>query len=588
MRSGYTWSFVVGCAGLLLLFIHVAIGQVTRELFDPTLGTSLPRPAPSTPSVLSPPVTPSAPVTPIAPMMPTLATTPQQSASPGNEPAVFNTSGYISSAASPGFVPISEEMTRLWRRELPTLTDSEEETTQPTNTEMTRQVLDRLTTVLEDETEDEREERELSILRHQAEQLVDPARREMALERLVQAEAAFQSRIERRAVDEVGADLFYTPRLKEQYISAGWCQLFDGHTDFGWKVQDAGYYGGGEFTFGQGEIRSNPYRPGMVYTVMPFCDLSLQFDYWAEKDSEVLLLLKTPPNPDDLNTSCYTFVLNSGRTDRPRGLLLGKHEYSLPQLRTMREIWDNPASEGEGSWHTFRVRIEEGNIQVWMDRRSAITYFDPHPISAGHIAFLVAKGEARFRNVIWQPRQTLAVFDATGIGDLPWHDSEELELIGDNSRGFRLLRGSVESIDVFGNFVLQMQYNQGINSGRSSLFVRGLPRQKNTGYEISLQNFPGRRDRESIVGVDAGSFRQIKDARYVRAQDMQWTHLTVAVMDRQLATWVNGVPVCQIEDPRTRIRETGPFLAPGTIRLSVPENNPAFQFRQLTVSPVAE
>jgi hypothetical protein len=110
-----------------------------------------------------------------------------------------------------------------------------------------------------------------------------------------------------------------------------------------------------------------------------------------------------------------------------------------------------------------------------------------------------------------------------------------------------------------------------------------------SGYEISLQNFPTRQDRESVRGVDAGAFRQRQDARYIRAQDMQWTHLTVAAMDRQLATWVNGVPVCEITDRRTVPWPpgTGPFLQPGAISLSVPEDNQSFQFRRLTVAPVA-
>jgi len=448
--------------------------------------------------------------------------------------------------------------------------------------------MDRLTSVLEDETEDDREERELLAQRQRAELLLDSELREAALERIAQAEIARQNRLARRAIDEVGADLFHFPRLKEQYLDAGWVQLFDGHTDTGWIAQDSGHYAGGRFTFGQGEIVSDPYHPGMVYTTMPFCDFTLQFDYWAERDSEVLLLLKTPPNPEDLHTSCYTIVLNSGRSSRPRGLLLGRHDYTLPQLRAMRETWDDPTNEEAGSWHSIRVRIEEGTIQVWLDRRSANTYFNPNPISVGHVAFLVAKGEARFRNIIWQPRQTVAIFDTEDSSDLPWLISEDLEIIGDNTAGFRLLSGSVESTDVFGNFVLQMEYFQGSISGNSSLFVRALPGQKNTGYEVSLQNFPRRRDRESAVGVDAGSFRHIRDARYVRAQDMQWTYLTVAVMDRQLATWVNGVPVSEIEDLRTRVTETGPFLTPGTIRLTVPEGNTSFQFRRLTVSsPVA-
>ena len=570
-RSIFVCSSLSCFIGLLLFFAHTTFGQGTRYLFDPAVGTPQPR--------ATPPPTATHVFVPV-PSVPSINGT--------------TTAGFPESAplANIPNTPISNELGRVLTRDMPALADVEEPPSAVApNAHMARQAIDRLTTVLESvfesETEDEREDRELWAQRQRAEQLVDPELREAALERVVQAEVARQNRLARRAIDEVGADLFDVPRLQPQYLHAGWCQLFDGHTDTGWRVQDSGHYGGGRFTFGQGEIRSDPYHPGMVHTTMPFGDLTLRFDYWAEKNSEVFLLLKTPPNPEDLNTSCYTIVLNSGRSDRPRGLLLGRHDYSLPQLRTMREMWDNPTSEEEGSWHSVQVRIEAGTIQIWLDRRSVSAYFDPKPISVGHIAFLVAKGEARFRNIIWQPKQTIAVFDAEGRSDLPWHISENMEIIGNNTAGFRLLGGSVESTDIFGNFVLQMQYFQGSISGNSSLFVRALPGQKNTGYEISLQNFPSRQDRESTVGVDAGSFRHIRDARYVRAQDMQWTHLTVAVMDRQLKTWVNGVPVSEIEGRHTSVSETGPFLEPGTIRLTVPEDNTSFQFRRLTVSPVA-
>jgi len=567
MRSICVCSPLLCFVGLLLLFAHASLGQGTRDLFDfdPSSGAPQPRVSPPTVTHIVIPV----------PSLPSSGET--------------TTSRLPESVLLPNVpsIPISSGLGRLLTRDLPTLADAEGTSSAVTpGLNVARQAVDRFETILEEETEDEREERELLIQRQRAELILDTRRREAALEQVLQAETARQNRLARRAIDEVGADLFYVPRLKELYLNAGWVQLFDGHTDTGWNVQDSGHYAGGRFTFGQGEIRSDPYHPGMVYTTMPFGDLTLRFDYWAERNSEVLLLLKTPPNPEDLNTSCYTIVLNSGRANRPRGLLLGRHDYSLPQLRTMRETRDDPANEEEGTWHSITVRIEGGNIQIWQDRRGVSAYFDPHPISAGHIAFLVAKGEARFQNIIWQPKQPIAIFDAEDRSDLSRHISENLEIVGNNTTGFRLLSGSVESTDVFCNFVLQMQYFQGNVSGNSSLFVRALPGQRNTGYEISLQNFPRLHDRESAVGVDAGSFRHIRNARYVRAQDMQWTYLTVAVMDRQLKTWVNGIPVCEIEDRRTRATETGPFLEPGTIRLTVPDDNTSFQFRRLTVSPV--
>jgi len=558
MRSVCTGSFLVCFAGLFLFFAHIVAGQGTRELFGPILGTN-----PQQNQRTSPP-TPAP-----------LPNAPPNSAS--------------STSTPPPSAPIGGGLYQRLISDLPVAANTET-TPLPVavpNTETTRPTADTFTSsVLETETEEEREERDLLLQRQQAEQITDPERREAALEQMVQLETARRNRLARRAINEAGADLFYVPRLKEQYLDTGWCQLFDGYTDFGWKIQNSGHYAGGKFTFGQGEIESDPWNPGMVYTKIPFGDITLWFDYWAEKNSEVLLLMNTPPNPDDLNSSCYTFVLNSKKSNRPRGLLLGRHGYSYQDLRTMRERWDDPANKEKGTWHSVRIRIEEGNIQVWLDRRNAITYFETNPIAAGHIAFLVAEGKARFQNILWQPKRAIPLFDTEGRNDSPWRRSDKLEFVGEHESGFRLLRGSVESTDVFENYVLQMQYYQGDISGRSSLFVRSQPGREGTGYEISLQNFPRQRDRESTVGVDAGSFREIKDARYVRAQDLQWTYLTAVVMDRQLQTWINGVPVCEIEDRRKVPVLTGPFLEPGTIRLSVPEDNSSFQFRRLTISPI--
>jgi len=140
--------------------------------------------------------------------------------------------------------------------------------------------------------------------------------------------------------------------------------------------------------------------------------------------------------------------------------------------------------------------------------------------------------------------------------------------------------------------MLQMQYFQVNNSGQSSLFIRTLPGQENSGYEISLQNAPRYEDRQMMRGLDAGGFPQMKDARYIRAQDQQWTYFTAVAMDRQIQTWVNGVPVCLIHDKRPlrenvpNDRKMRPFLEPGVIRFSVPKENDGFRFRRLNVSPI--
>jgi len=568
------WSVPLYFAGVLLLFVHSANGQGMRDLIDltpkPIQPTPSPVPSPQPGRVLFPTLPNGEAIPALTPANP--FGRPEEQILLRNNPIIFNS-----------------ELSRILTQSSPAGGAPQNSPPSDDSTTASKQLLDKIASVFEEATEDEREEHELLFQRRQAEQISDPERRRETLERIARTETAYRNRLARRQAEEVGADLFYVPRLKEQFLKEGWCQLFDGHTDTCWKIQAEGPYGGGKFTFGPNEICSDPYHPGLIYTSVPFGDSNLRFDFCAEKDSEVYLLLKTPPDPADLNSSCYTFVLNSTKSNRPRGILLGRHGLSFAALRSMREMLDNPENEADEVWHSVIVTCEGNDIQFWMDNRSPMTYFDPKPLLSGHIAFLVAKGKARFQNILWQPGRAISIFDAEHEGETPWRMSQGAEFDGNSGNaGFSLAKGAVESKEFYKNFVLQMRYRQGMISGRSSLFVRSLPGQENTGYEISLQNFPKRKDRESVVGVDAGAFRQIKDARYVRAQDQQWTYLTVAAVDRQLQTWVNGVPVCEITDQR-KVQENslvGPFLRPGPIRLSVPPENTLFEFQHLTMSPI--
>ena len=571
--------------GLFLFVAPSTLGQGTRYVIDPDLLT--PHQAqPDSPSTPTPSGSSSLPGSVlVSPLQPGRTTT-----VPPGFPGVGN------SMSAPNTGRVRDELGRLFIGN--SILPPPVGTSNPTPpSDLPRPPsagqLDRSESMLEEETDDEREVRMLYEQRQRAEQIADPEQRQEALERIQQNEANFQKRLARRQADEIGTEdtLFYFPRLRERWLREGWCQLFDGHTDFGWKIQTEGNYAGpwegGKFTFGQGEIGSDPRFPGLIYTQIPFGDINLRFDYWAEKDSRVFLLLKTPPDPADLNKSCYAFVLNSDQSNRPRGLLLGRHDHTLTELRNMRNTWDDPMSKEEGTWHSVTVKTEENIIQFWMDKRPPISYYVGTPLQTGHIAFLVTKGKARFQNVLWRPNLSVAIFDANNERERPWRLSEGGEMIGNNDAGFSLLVGSVESKEVFANYSLQMQYRQGDHSGKSSLRVRSLPERENTGYEISLQNTPTRYDRETVRGVDAGGFLQAMDARYIRVRDQQWTYFTMVAMDRQIQTWVNGVPVCAIYD-RRGIKDalSAPFLNPGTIRLSVPTENDQFQFRRLAVSPM--
>jgi hypothetical protein len=448
----------------------------------------------------------------------------------------------------------------------------------------------------ESETNDDRFERELRQERQKAEKIEDPDKRQKALDEVQRKEETRQLWLDQRQKTEQGADFFVVPPLKERLLKEGWCQLFDGQTSFGWQTPKTGYYSGGVFNFGSGEIQSNPLYPGLLYTTNQFGDFSLRFDYQADPDDEVLLLLKTPPTPKDLYSSCYTVVLNSGRPDRPRGLILGRQQYSEDELRSLTDIQQREEAGAKNDsgrlWHSFAAKFDRSQLILWVDRREPIIFLDPKPIQYGYVGLLVAKGNARFRNILWQPGAPMPVFDQYDKQKGWRAESENVKFSQIQENVYRLTGGpgSIESLETFGNFVLQLEYYNGMTSSRSSLFFRSIPQQYQSGYEISLQNFPTRQDRDSMVGVDAGSFRDIKDARYVRPPDQEWNFLTLVAVDRHFQTWINGVPVCEITDSRKAKEDSkeGPFLKAGTLQFYAPSEGTLIQYRNIKIAPMHE
>ncbi|MDR3233596.1 MAG: DUF1080 domain-containing protein [Planctomycetaceae bacterium] len=434
----------------------------------------------------------------------------------------------------------------------------------------------------ETKTEDDRLDGEIRAARRRAAAIAAPERKAAELKAVQQREEARKNWLERRSIAEQGAELFVIPKLRNEYLKGGWCQLFDGQTSFGWQIQNNGHYAGGQFAFENGEIKSDPYHPGLLFTKAQFGNLTLRFDYKADADAEVMLLLKTPPNPNDLYSSCYSIILQSATRNRFCGLILGRQDYSINT---------EPSRQDGGEWRSVTVQVDNSQLQFWIDRQNPVTYIDAKPIRYGHIGFLVAKGRASFRNILWKPSAPIRLFDADNDLQKTWRPlPKELQFADSAAEPghYRMSGGPgvVETLETFGNFVLQLEYYSGITSSRSGLFVRSRPGEAETGYEVSLQNFPTRQDRESSVGVDAGSFRGIKDARYVRATDGIWNYLTLSVTDRHCQTWINGVPVCEITDNRRKKEHStaGPFLEPGTLQFFAPQAGTSVQFRNLKIS----
>ncbi|MDR1485155.1 MAG: DUF1080 domain-containing protein [Planctomycetaceae bacterium] len=374
---------------------------------------------------------------------------------------------------------------------------------------------------------------------------------------------ALSLRIERRkqflarqAESLVGANIFEidsSVKLIPRYLEDGWCNLFDGKTLFGWRVQKDGYYGGGRFTVVNGEICSDPQYPGLLYTTNQFGDSAISFEYCADKDAELFLLYRTSPNPRDLNTSCYTVVLNSADRKRPRGTILGRVKLDREQIRSITESDQNDPNESENNqqekWHRVRITCDGGAFSCTIDRQLPTSFIDLSQLGRGYIGLLVTRGKARFRNLIWRAGTSHPLFDGINVKET-WRYKEGAMTVTAANSAIQLRGGPgvIETLELFSDFVLQFEYKIENISGKAGLFFRANPRDEKSGYEISLQNSPSRKDRDELFAIDAGSFAGRKSGRYVGAEDLQWNYFTLSAIDRQFQTWVNGIPVCEMTD----------------------------------------
>lgn len=437
-------------------------------------------------------------------------------------------------------------------------------------------------------TAETQEAKTLEGRRRQVETMPDGEEKERELAALKRREEERERMIARRKEAERGSIPFeIAPELKftASELSEGWCRLFDGQTLFGWRTQSEGPYGGGRFTVENGEIHSDPRHPGLLYTTNQFGDATVSFEYLAEENSEAFLLLRSSPSPRDIKSSCYAISLQSDNFLMPRGMILGRIRLSEDQLRTQEK-----SGTSGNEWCKITAQFDGSQLRVNINQDEPTIFFDSKPLGYGYVGLLVTKGKVRFRNMKWLPGSSLPILDALSP-TTHWRPLvKEVAVKPTRSAAVQMTGGPgvLESRDLFDNFVLQFEYNILYSSAKTGVYFRAPPRQPESGYLVALQNSPTRQDRDTTVGVDAGSFTGRKQGRFVRPEDQAWNSLTLVVVDRQFQTWINGIPVCEMSDRRPPAPDvqSGYRAEAGTIQLWAPNDMTNVQFRNIRVVPI--
>jgi hypothetical protein len=362
--------------------------------------------------------------------------------------------------------------------------------------------------------------------------------------------------------------------LSREDIEAGWIQLFDGESLFGWQANnDVNWH------VADGAITADSGEPGLLLTAVPFADYELRCDYRLEAGGNSGLFLRTVFDPQDPAVDCYELNMCDSHPAYPTGSIVGRKKVDAPVA-------------GEGEWKSFTVRVEGLRIEAALDGQTVMQFEDdgPNPLRKGLIGLQMNTGRIEFRNIFLRPLGMQPIFngnDLTGWREVPGSKSTfevaDGKIRATNGPGF------LETEGTWGNFVLQAQAitnGKHLNSGIFFRAKQGTEEAPSHGYEFQIHNGYKDGDRTQPIDQGTGAIFRRAPARIVLSNDNEWFTATLVAHGPNFFCWVDGYPVTNWTDrrePSDNPRE-GLRLAPGHISLQGHDPTTDLEFRNLRIS----
>lgn len=222
-------------------------------------------------------------------------------------------------------------------------------------------------------------------------------------------------------------------QLTPEQIAAGWINLFDGETLFGWtptsdanwKVEDAA------ITVSEGE-------PGFLMTGSEFADYELHVEFKAPATTNSGVFLRTPLAPTDPAKDCFELNIAPQNNPFPTGSLVARRKWAQgllasnlssapPMIGTGEQGGKDkpraaasdkavtaaeaeppkpaaaaPAANGD-AWHAFDLRLSGDSIDVCLDGRRLYVHRDDVGPLRGRIGLQFREGPVAFRNIRLRP-----------------------------------------------------------------------------------------------------------------------------------------------------------------------------------------
>ena len=367
--------------------------------------------------------------------------------------------------------------------------------------------------------------------------------------------------------------------LTDEQIAAGYIQLFDGESLFGWhSTNDKVPWKADAKT---GVLSADGEEIGLLLTDVRFQNYELEADVKCAPGANTGLFVHCKADPKKLETDFYEINIADAH---PEGFTTGAIVTKAKSEKTY------PL----GDWMHFKIIVQGSHIQVFINGEQALDFNDTSDtkLTNGYIALQKRFGDVAFKNIILKPLNMTSLFDGktlNGWKEVPGNKasfklSENQTLLAQGGLGF------LESTGTYKDFLLQLDAQTLDNNVNTGLFFRALEGTENApshGYEMQIDN--SLKDGNPMTPANAGTgaiFRR-NIARRIVSKDNELAHITLVADGLTFMSWVNGYPVSNWTDtrpPSDNPRE-GSKKEAGHLSLQGHDPGTKAEFRNIRIQP---
>jgi hypothetical protein len=344
--------------------------------------------------------------------------------------------------------------------------------------------------------------------------------------------------------------------LTPDEIAEGWILLFDGTTNFGWKIEGDAKIEDGVLVLGGGD-QETVAAPTSVFS--EDVELRLHFESTATA------------------TTLPAFVVDFGQPgDKFTNAM------SLPRSSSFKQgviVLDYDAGN---KTHVSSLSFDGGKSKSEGKATNV-------PRSSTSIGFKVPpKCQLRFHSLKLRPTGLRPIFNGkalTGWKEISGRKSK-FSVTDDGELSIKDGPGDIQTEGQWDDFVVQLDIKTNGKHLNSGVFFRAIPGQFWSGYESQIRNQWQGDDRTKPVDFGTGGIYGRQPARKVVSSDSEWFTKTVIAHGNHMAVWVNGYQVSDFTDerPESDNARKGAKLGKGPISLQGHDPTTDLSFRNIRIT----